>query len=139
VGFLIFAYVIMPDHLHLITSSAVEVSETLRYVNGITGHRIITYLKEAGHDSSLRKLLRESEARRHKYSLWDHHPNARLLTNESSLMQRVNYTHLNLVRLGLVERAEEYRWSSARQWRGCPIEDEPLIVDIKEIDWRKRR
>jgi len=54
-------------------------------------------------------------------------------------MQRVNYTHLNPVRLGLAERAEDYRWSSARQWRGCPLEDEPLIVDIKEIDWRRRK
>jgi len=35
-GFLIFAYVIMPDHLHLVTSSALEVSDTLRYVNGIS-------------------------------------------------------------------------------------------------------
>src|SRR5262249_26408449 len=52
-GFLIFAYVIMPDHLHLVTSSALEVSETLRYINGVSGRRIITYLKECGHDSSL--------------------------------------------------------------------------------------
>jgi len=136
-GFLIFAYVIMPDHLHLVTSSALEVSETKRYVNGISGHRIIAHLKEGGHESSLRKLLREGEGRGHKYSLWDHHPNAKLLTNESSLMQRVNYTHMNPVRLGLVERAEDYRWSSARQWRGFPLEDEPLVEDLTEIDWRK--
>jgi len=137
-GFLVLAYVIMPDHMHLVTSSALGVSETLGYINGITGHRIISHLKEAGHESSLRKLLREGDARGHKYSLWDHHPNARQLTNEASLMQRVNYTRLNPVRLGLVERPEDYRWSSARQWRGCPVDDEPLIVDIKEIDWRRR-
>ena len=137
-GFLVLAYVVMPDHMHLVTSSALGVSETLRYINGISGHRIISHLKEAGHESSLRKLLREGDARGHKYSLWDHHPNARQLTNESSLMQRVNYTHLNPVRLGLVERPEDYRWSSARQWRGCPVDDEPLSVDMKEIDWRRR-
>lgn len=53
--FLIFACAIMPDHLRLITSSALKVSETLRYINGITGRRAISYLKEAGYSSSLKK------------------------------------------------------------------------------------
>jgi len=64
--FLIFAYVIMPDHFHLVTSSELKVSEVQRYVNGITARRIISYLKEAGYDSSLRKLQRESGARQHR-------------------------------------------------------------------------
>jgi putative transposase len=137
-GFLIFAYVIMPDHFHLVTCSTLKVSETLRYLNGTTGHRIIAFLKEGGYDSSLRKIERESGAPGHQYSLWDHHPNAKPLTNEASFMQRVNYTHQNPVRLGLVERAEDYRWSSARQWKAVLAEDEPLVVDIKEIQWRRR-
>ena len=136
-GFLLLAYVIMPDHIHLVTSG-LPVSETLRYVNGITARRIISHLKDAGHSSSLEKLKRESGTRGHTYSLWDHNPNARLLTNESSLMQRVNYTHQNPVRIGLEERTESYRWSSARQWVGRPSEDEPLLVDIKSIEWRSK-
>ena len=135
--FLVLAYVIMPDHFHLITAGDARPSAMLRYVNGISGHRIIRYLKEAGHTSSLKKLQRESGARGHQYSLWDHHPNVRQLTGESGLMQRVNYTHQNPVRLGLVEHPEDYRWSSARLWRRRPTEDEPLIVDLKEMDWRR--
>ena len=42
---LIFAYVIMPDHYHLITDSSRKPSEVLRYLNGITARRIINYLK----------------------------------------------------------------------------------------------
>jgi hypothetical protein len=42
------------------------------------------------------------------------------------------------VKAGLVERAEDYRWSSARIWHGCPLEDEPLLVDKDLICWRKR-
>jgi len=137
-GFLIFAYVIMPDHFHLLTCSALKASDTLRYINGITGHRIISFLKEGEYSSSLHKLERESGTRQHKYSLWDHHPNAKRLTSESSLRQRINYTHHNPVRLGLVDCAEDYRWSSARQWRGILAADEPLLVDIKKIQWRRR-
>src|SRR6266508_3668613 len=44
-GFLIFAYVIMPYHLHVITSQPNTSAEVLRYVKGIAGRRVIDYLK----------------------------------------------------------------------------------------------
>lgn len=59
-----------------------------------------------------------------------------LLTTESVFMQRVHYTHRIPVRAGLVERAEDYRWSSARRWNGCAAKDEPLEIDIDRIVWR---
>jgi len=134
--FLILAYVIMPNHLHVMTDSEKKAAVVLRFINGIIGRRVIDYLKSEGHHSSLEKLRRESSARGHQYSLWDHHPNVRLLTSESMFMQRVHYTHQNPVRLGLVERAEDYRFSSVRIWNRHPCEDEPLMVDIREIKWR---
>ena len=137
-GFLVLAYVIMPDHIHLIAAGGLAVSQILRYINGISAHRILSYLKDGGHVSSLRKLERESGQRQHRYSLWDHNPDTRVLLNEESLIQRVNYTHRNPVTLGLVNRAEDYRWSSAKQWRGLPSEAEPLLVDLKSIQWRRR-
>jgi REP element-mobilizing transposase RayT len=91
---LIFAYVIMPDHLHIITDGSRKASDTLRFLNGISSRRV---------------------------------------------MQRVNYIHQNPVRAGLVERAEDYRWSSVRCWTRRPREDEPVIPDIDKIEWRKPR
>jgi len=44
--------------------------------------------------------------------------------------------HQNPVRAGLVERAEDYRFSSARLWRGGLVGDESFITDHKQIDWR---
>jgi putative transposase len=52
-------------------------------------------------------------------------------------MQKVNYINLNPVRAGLVERAIDYRWSSARYWQRCETEDEPLKVDLDQINWHK--
>ena len=135
-NFLILAYVIMPDHVHVITDGEKKAAVVLRFINGIISRRVIDYLKSAGHQSSLEKLRRESSARGREYSLWDHHPNVRLLTSESMFMQRVHYTHQNPVRLGLVEQAHAYRYSSARMWNRNPAEDEPLVVDIREIKWR---
>jgi putative transposase len=118
--FAIFAYVIMPDHLHLITDGARKPSETLRFVNGIASHRVIGYLKDDGYTASLEKLRDTTKAREHKYSLWDGHSNVFLVTSESVFMQRVNYIHQNPVRAGLVARPEDYPWSSARCWGAGP-------------------
>ena len=52
-------------------------------------------------------------------------------------MQKVNYIHNNPLRAGLVERAIDYKWSSARIWQGCPLDDEPLLMDIDRIMWRR--
>ncbi len=51
-------------------------------------------------------------------------------------MQKVNYIHQNPVRAGIVERPEDYRFSSARLWKGNPLDDEPFLTDHKLIKWR---
>jgi REP element-mobilizing transposase RayT len=138
-GFALFAYVIMPEHLHALTGGTLKASETLRYINGILSHRVIGYLKEGGSTASLDKLRAAPKGRGHEYSLVDHHSNALPVFSESFFMQKVNYIHLNPVRAGLVERAEDYRWSSARCWLRRTAEDEPLRMDLEKIDWRKPR
>jgi putative transposase len=128
--FALYAYVIMPDHLHVITDSARSSADTLRFMNGIMGHRVIAYLKEKGYESSLQKLRQETKRRHYQYSLWDHHPNVRLLLTEKMLLERVHYLHENPVRAGLVELAEDYRYSSVRCWNVKPLENEPLLMDL---------
>jgi hypothetical protein len=57
--------------------------------------------------------------------------------SEAVFMQKVNYIHQNPMRAGLVERAIDYRWSSARRWQRCEVDDEPLRVDFDRIEWRR--
>jgi putative transposase len=135
-GFALYAYVIMLDHLHVVTDSILAPARTLQFINGITSRRLIGFLKEHNHEASLRKLRHETRPRRYSHSLWDHHPDARLLLTENMLMQRVHYTHQNPVRAGLVKMPEEYRWSSIRCWTGNILDDEPLGMDIDRIKWR---
>jgi REP element-mobilizing transposase RayT len=105
-GFLLFAYVIMPDHLHIITDGARRPSDTLRFTKGIAARRIIQYLKDRSFQSSLEKLRGTKKASRYEYSLWEHDSNVMLLTAESTFTQRVHYIHQNPVR--------------APDWRGEP-------------------
>ncbi|HKO62893.1 MAG TPA: transposase [Pyrinomonadaceae bacterium] len=136
-GFLIFAYVIMLDHIHLLTDEPKKSADVLRYVKGITARRVIDYLKDNDHQVSLAKLQHAERKRKHTYSVWQVEKNVFSIFSEPMFMQKVNYIHLNPVRAGLVERAVDYRWSSARIWQGCPLEDEPLRVDIDRIKWRR--
>jgi REP element-mobilizing transposase RayT len=136
-GFALIAYVIMLEHLHVLADGALKASETLRYINGILSRRVIGYLKEGDFITSLEKLSVAPKGRGHEYSLVDHHSNALPIFSESFFMEKVNYIHLNPVRAGLVERAEDYRWSSARCWLRRPAEDEPLQMDLEKIVWRR--
>jgi putative transposase len=136
-NFALYAYVLMPDHVHVITDSVLRLSKILQFINGITARRIIDYLKEHNYQDSLKKLRHEIRPRQYGYSLWDHHPDARLLLTEAMLMQRVHYTHQNPVRAALVNRAEDYRWSSVRCWNGNLLPDEPLLMDLARIKWRR--
>jgi putative transposase len=135
-GFLLFAYVIMPDHLHLLADSPRKPSEVLRFIKGTVAHRVIEYLKEKGYESSLSKLRHGEQARNYQHSLWQHETNIFQVFSEGVPMQKVNYIHQNPVRAGLVDRAIDYRWSSARIWNRCELEDEPLRVDWDQICWR---
>jgi REP element-mobilizing transposase RayT len=127
----------MPDHTHVITDNAREMADSLRFLNGISAKRLIDHLKENDHESSLAKLRIQQRENKHKHSVYEHHPNALRITGEDSLMQKVNYIHLNPVRAGLVQHPDEYLFSSARQWHGRAMENEPLITDHKQIDWRR--
>ncbi len=52
------------------------------------------------------------------YQLWTHENHAVILTTPVFTQQKLNYIHLNPVRAGLVEKSEDYLYSSARNYAG---------------------
>ena len=86
---LIFAYVIMPDHSHIVTDGHRGISDVLRFTNGIAAKRVLDYLKENEFESSLRKLRQEEKRKGYKYSVWEHHPNAFRISGEDTFMQKL--------------------------------------------------
>src|SRR5207249_6191531 len=110
-----------------------------RFVKGIGSRRVIDHLKDKGSFESLEKLRVQHRTDGSDYSLWQRHPDTRLLWSEQMLWQRIQYTHLNPVRAGLAEHPNDWKWSSARIFNGRPMPDEPLEVDLDRIVWRKRQ
>jgi len=139
--FLLFAYVIMKDHLHLLTSRPSTTSDVLRVLKGLTARRVIDHLKANNYVESLAKLQHQEQDRNYRYSLWQTEKNVLPIFSEGMFMEKVRYIHQNPVRAGLVEKASDYRFSSARIWEGRPCENEPLEMDKDLIYWRgaKRR
>ena len=137
-GFLLFAYVIMWDHMHLLTSRPSTTSNVLRVLKSLTARRLIDYLEGNGHLSSLAKLQHQERDRKYRYSLWQTEKNVLPIFSEGMFMEKVNYIHQNPVRAELSERAEDYQWSSARIWQRRPYENEPLLMDNNLIHWRRR-
>jgi REP element-mobilizing transposase RayT len=136
-GFLLFAYVLMIDHVHLLTSRPTTTSDVLRVLKGLTARRVIDYLKVNNYVTSLAKLAHEQRNRNYQYSLWQTEKSVLPVFSEAMFMEKLNYIHSNPVRAGLSERASDYRWSSARIWQGCPLENEPLEVDKDLIYWKR--
>jgi putative transposase len=126
----------MPDHVHLLVYSDKDMKEALRLLNGVSARRIIQYLKENAFESSLFKLRGETRERNHQHSVWQHHPDSLEIFGADTFRQKVEYIHMNPVRAGLAANFLEYRFSSAKQWAGSSAEDEPLLIDHLEIDWR---
>ncbi len=135
-GIEVYAYVVMHDHVHLITNSTRTIKDTLRFINGISARRLIDHLKAGGHETSLRKLRMQDKGKNYKYSLWQHHPHVFTIHGEDVLMQKIGYLHLNPVRAGLVDEAFEYRHSSVRFWTKRATDDEPFVTDHRLILWR---
>jgi REP element-mobilizing transposase RayT len=90
-GFLLLTCVLTIDRLHAVIGSELKPSKVLQFVNGIVAHRVFGFLKTSGYELSLKKLRHAKKDREYSYSLWDHHPQAKVLTSEDVVLQKVNY------------------------------------------------
>jgi len=100
----------------------------LRRVKGLTARRVIDYLKEHDYQSSLAKLRHEEWKRKHSYSLWQQEKNVFSIFSEAVFMQKVNYIHLNPVRLDwsseqstIAGRAPEFGKDANRMMNLCRL------------------
>ena len=118
-GLFLLGFVIMPSHLHLITSNTkgTALSEIMRDFRTFTSREIRKQLEKDKRTVYLHIL--ENSAKnlpKQQYRLWtdDFHPIA--LKSEKWFRQKIDYMHNNPVRKGFVEQPEYWKYSSARNW-----------------------
>ncbi|MFT4970527.1 MAG: putative transposase [Chitinophagales bacterium] len=126
-GLNLYAWCLMSNHLHLICSSQHgDLSSTLRDFKSFTSKEIIkaiqSNVKESRKDWMLWlfKNAGLNNSRNTKFQFWrqDNQPKELLPDLNSFALQKLHYIHNNPVVAGLVDYAEEYKYSSARNYAG---------------------
>ena len=132
-GLELYAYCIMPSHVHFIFRSAFEdPSGLLRDFKGYTARRIIAAILENPKESRqewLLELFKEAGKTKQNidnYQFWQHHNKPIELWSTAVIKQKLDYIHNNPVEAGFVTDPVEWKYSSARNF----AEDNPAF----EID-----
>lgn len=118
-AFELWAYVFMPNHVHLILYPRREeysISRILLAIKQPASRKAIGYLKM--HEPDGLPLLATGQRSR-PYHFWQKGGGYdRNITRVDTLIETMRYIHDNPVRRGLVDVAEQWRYSSAGDWEG---------------------
>lgn len=123
-GLELYSYVIMSNHVHLVAKAKEEskgLSALLRDFKKFTAGKLIEFVKNSGKESRREWILHRFEWNARKLSnqrhrVWQsgNHPTA--VYTPKVVWEKINYIHQNAVRSGLVEEAEDYVYSSAKNY-----------------------
>ncbi len=135
-GFQLWAYVIMPEHVHLLVNpgeAAERMPDFLQILKEPVARKAVRYLRTNAPAWLKRIRVREGQRIRHRF--WQ--PGGghdRNVTNSDTLRHMIEYIHNNPVRRGLVARAEDWEWSSARWFAGLlPVKIEIDRMVLEEL------
>ena len=118
-GLEIIAWVIMSNHVHIIARSTTnDLSGTIRDFKKYTSKKIIEEIErsaESRKEWMLRLFIHAAKRQNKKgdYQVWTHENHAIELFGNDFIQSKVEYIHNNPIRAGIVNKAEEYNYSSA--------------------------
>ncbi|MFA5657641.1 MAG: transposase, partial [Dysgonamonadaceae bacterium] len=122
-GLRLFAWCLMTNHIHLVctTEPPFKMSDFVRDFKKFTAKAVlndIQSLPESRRDWMLYRFefAGKYDNRIEKYRFWQDKSHPIELTTNEMIEQRINYIHENPVKTGLVASAEDYLFSSARNY-----------------------
>jgi REP element-mobilizing transposase RayT len=127
-GLIVYGWVIMTNHVHLVISLNAETNSTLsdimRDLKKYTAMHLIKAIRENLQESRREWMIRmfnfagRNNSNNSNFQFWqqDNHP---ILLKDAGLLSRaMHYLHQNPVVAGLVDNASAFIWSSARDYEG---------------------
>lgn len=133
----LWAYVFMPDHVHLIVypnNRIYDDSDFLKAIKEPVSRKATQFLKQNA--SEWLPRIRVHRGDRVEHHFWQTGRGYdRNIDNARTLLAMIEYIHLNPVRKGFVERARDWKWSSAGWHEGRPLnrlEPDPIPYDWLE-------
>jgi len=118
-GLKVYAYVILENHCHLVVQSKALDRDIARY-KSYTAKQIIQYLAKNNIKQILEQLAFYKKAHKddRAYQFWQEGVHPELIQDDMMMRQKVDYIHHNPVKRGYVDKAEHWRYSSARDYLG---------------------
>ena len=107
------------NHLHWIAQSD-KLNKDVQRFKSFTARSLIDHLSATGEQKLLEQLAFYKKAHKQDrdYQVWEEGSHPQLIQNEEILRQKLDYMHLNPVKRGYVDKAEHWRYSSARNYLG---------------------
>ena len=131
----LWAYVFMSEHVHLVVfprRDEYDIAEIRQCIKEPVARQAIKYLKAEAPEWLPRISLRKGSRTRHHF--WQKGGGYdRNITEPNTLSRIIEYIHMNPVRRGLVERAKDWKWSSAAWFEGTGAS--PVILDQIPPEW----
>ena len=112
-GFEIYAYVLMPNHIHFIIepSDKANISVIMHHINNGYAKYFLWKYKRVGHVFQSRFF-------------------SNVIEKDSYLLSAVRYIHLNPVRAGLVKKPADWEWSSIQEYIGRKLSGLKVNIDF---------
>lgn len=133
--FLLWAYVFMPEHAHLLifpTRDCYDIAVIRQGIKEPVGRHAFSYLRRYA-PQWIPKLTRR-RGNRDEHLFWQSGGGYdRNIDNGETLQAEIAYIHLNPVRRGLAERGTDWKWSSAAWYELGEVG--PLPIDPIPPEW----
>jgi REP element-mobilizing transposase RayT len=113
----LYSYVLMENHLHYIACGE-RLSKNLRHFNSYTAREIINHFHQNNRTRLLRQLsvAKASHKKESSYQVWQEGFHPKQIVGDKMMLQKIEYIHNNPVKRGYVDRPEDWRYSSARNY-----------------------
>jgi putative transposase len=130
----LYAFVIMPNHVHVIIQCPPDFppKDWARAFKTSAAQLIVRLYQVEENQAALRRLAAlVTRPDRQEHKVWEDGYLPKSIVTPEFLVQKMTYTHNNPVQehWRLVDVPEDYAWSSARYY----LQDEPCIIPIQDV------
>jgi len=120
--FKLYGYVVMPDHIHLLIQpdDNYTISAVIQKIKSIFAKEFKLKIKKRVAASLARggdsKTIAYAELIEYNHPIWQKSFYDHAIRNEQDFEEKLDYIHQNPIRVGLVKSADQYKWSSYKNY-----------------------
>jgi len=133
-GFDLWAYVFMPEHVHIVLcprDQPYDVSKMLATIKQSVTRKALALVRKQA-PTFLHRMLDEQPNGRKHYRFWQRGGGFdRNLWSDKAIAGEIDYLHANPVRRGLCNRPEEWMWSSAADY--SQLRRGPIALNLDSL------